>query len=199
MLEHQKFVEMFSRNPPQAVSASPQLLRRRRTLGERIFFWLANAGLMPCVALVYLTVSAEGLRLLMPVFQMRLYKTPVPGAGLLRGFDGFDRLDLSMVLALILFSTVTALWIRIFRSLQDAGALAERHARNPILSYILAGIAAIIILGDAGLFYVGLNSQTSSSWSETPWFVAPAATVLFVAGTALIGVWHADHSQSSVV
>lgn len=199
MFQFRPFEEAFGRGSSNAVSASPQPLRRAKTLGQRMSFIAWNFLLLPIVALIYLSVGSEGLRMTMPVLQTRLYKMPIPGANLLRTVDSLDKIDLSMVVALMLFVAVTALWIRIFRSLQDAGALAERHASNPVLSYLLAGISAIILLADAGIFYVGLSSQASSSWSETPWYVAPAATALFVAGTALIGAWHADHSQSSQV
>ncbi|EAQ79313.1 hypothetical protein [Blastopirellula marina] len=200
MFEFRTFEEAFARDGGQNGSpAPPKILRRRKSLGKRIVFYAANLVLMPIVALVYLTVGAEGLRVIMPIFQMRLYKLPVPGAGMLRNYDGFDRLDLSMLMALILFIAVTLLWIRVFKELQEMGEITRQRSRNPILFYLLTGIAAIILLGDAGIFYVGLDSQTSSSWSEAPSYVAPAATVLYMAGLALIGAWHADYSHSPTV
>lgn len=192
------FDEAFARESnPNEPLAPVKPLRRRKPLRQLLTFWGANILLMPVVALIYLTIGAEGLRVSLSIFQLRLYKLPVPGAGLLRQYDGFDRLDLSHLMALILFVVVTFLWIRLFHELQSLGAIAQQRTRNPVLFYALVTICSIILLGDAGLFYVGLASQTSSSWSDTPVYVAPAATVLYFAGLALIGAWHADFAHSS--
>lgn len=191
------FDEAFARSPDDAGHfPSSTRPRRRKTIGQRFFFWGANLFLMPIVCLIYLSVGAEGLRLLMSIFQMRLYRLPVPGAELLRDYQGWSRLDLAHLMALVLCIAVTLLWIEVFKRLQ-VGHLGDKHERNPILFWFTAAIAAIILFGDAAIFYVGLASQASSSWSETPAYVAPAATILYMAGLALIGAWHADYSHST--
>lgn len=169
---------------------------RRKSLKERFVFWSLNLFILPLVCVCYLTVGAEGLRKTMGVFAIRLYKLPFPGAGRLREFDGFDRLDLAMPMAIILFVAVTILWIRCFRELQDAGRVLERKEQNPILFYLLVSILTIIVLGDAAIFYIGLESQASSNWGNTSQYVPVVATIIYMAGLALLGAWHADYHYS---
>ncbi len=64
-------------------------LKKRKTIKEQIFFWILNLILLPMVGICYLTVGAEGLRKLMGVFAMRLYKLPIPGAEFLQHYSGF--------------------------------------------------------------------------------------------------------------
>lgn len=173
-------------------------LRRRKTLAQRIGFWGANVLFMPLVALCYLTVSAEGLRQMMPVFAMRLYKLPLPGAGLLRAYDGWNRLDLSMLMALMLLVAVSYLWIRVFSELIN-GQLLNRRDQNPILFFLLFAIALVVIACDAALFYYGVETRTASGWRSGSETAPIAATIVFVAGLALVGAWHADYHTSGTV
>ena len=174
-------------------------IRKRKSIRERIFFWSLNLVLLPIVGICYLTVGAEGLRKMMNVFSLRLYKLPVPGAEYLQYYSGFDKLDIAMLAALVLFVAVAILWVRIFRELHHLDQLTQRRKSNPILFYLLAIIATVIIVGDAGIFYVGLKSQTSNGWTETPESVPAVATILYSCGLALLGAWHADFHTSGRV
>lgn len=174
-------------------------LRVGKTISQRVAFYAANAIVLPLVAVCYLTVSAEGLRAQLPVMSTRLSRLPVPGAGYLAGFDGWDRLDLATVTALGLCAAVTMIWIRVFEALMSAGGLAERFARRPALTAALAAVVLVIVLGDLTIFFAGLSAKSHSGWSQTAWYVAPLASVLYVAGLALIGAWHADYRQSGAV
>lgn len=194
------FDQAFARTPDgggQLPDVKP--LRVRKTWGQRIVFWGTNAVFMPFVALCYLTIGAEGLRQMMSIFSMRLYKTPIPGAGLLRQYDGWDRVDLAMLMALLLFAAVTFIWIRVFTELMGFGNLAERRAKNPVLFFLLTTIVAIIVLGDCAIFYCGLEAKATSSWGDTPEYVPAIATIIYMAGLALIGAWHADYHCSGTV
>ncbi len=178
-------------------SGSVRPLKKRKSLKEKIFFWTLNLILLPVTGICYLTVGAEGLRKLMSIFAMRLYKLPIPGAEFLQDYSGFDKLDIAMLAAIVLFTAVTILWVRIFRELQSSDRISQQRRHNPILFFLLAGIAAIIIFGDAGIFYIGLKSQTSNGWTDTPAYVPAVATILYTAGLALLGAWHADFHYSS--
>ena len=194
------FDQAFAQPPDDDESTtSNQPLRRRKTLSQQIIFWSTNAVVLPLVAICYLTISAEGLRQMMPVFATRLYKTAIPGAGLLRHYDGWDRLDLSMLMALILFGAVTFIWVRVFMVLFDYEKLKVWQSKNPILFYMLTAIVGIVVLGDCVIFFYGLESKAASSWGNTPDAIPVIATILYIAGLALIGAWHADYHNSGIV
>ncbi len=176
---------------------APLPLRRRKTLKQRFVFWMANLLVLPVICLVYATIIADGLRVLLPIFQKRLYQLPIPGAGLARTYDGWNRADLAIVVSVLLFFVITWLWCRIFTELQGQGAIWSQRERSPLLFYLLAFIAGVIILLDAGLFYYGLESQTANGWTEAPDFVVPAATLIYCCGLALLGWWHSDYSTSN--
>ncbi len=108
--------EAFATNTPV------EPLRLRKSLKEKLVFWAANALLLPLIALCYLSIGSEGLRQLMPIFELKLYRLPLPGAGYLELYDGFNRADLSMLFALLLFIGTTFVWERVFKTLQ---ALAQ--------------------------------------------------------------------------
>lgn len=190
------FDEAFPRS--RATGELPRLLRRRKTLRQRLVFGLANLCVLPVICLVYATIIADGLRLLMPIFQRRLYHLPIPGAGLLRQYDGWDRADLAIVVSILMFFAVAWLWCRIFTELQGYGTVAAHRHRSPIAFFLLAFIASVIILFDAGIFYFGLSSQTASGWSDAPEYVVPAATLIYSCGLAMLGWWHSDYSTSSL-
>ena len=160
---------------------------------QLIIFWGVNALFVPLVALVYIVVVAEGLRMQMSVFAMRLYKLPVPGAGLLRQYDGFDRLDLAVPMSLMLFIAVSYLWIRFWKEVGPHGGIMAKRDAFPVYFWMQVAVACIIVLFDAGIFYLGLIAKASSSWSGTSTVVPLAATILYAAGLAMLGAWHADH------
>ena len=120
------FDQTFASDDPN----SPSPIRMNRTWKESCVFWLLNLLILPLIATVYLAVSAAGLRLSLSLLNMKLYKLPIPGAGILRNYDGWDRLDLAMPLALLLFVAVSLLWGRIFRSLYDTCLLYTSDAAD---------------------------------------------------------------------
>lgn len=172
-------------------------LRKSRTIKEQIVFWGLNAVILPSVAICYMTIGADGLRRMMSGLSLRLHKLAVPGAEYLESYSGFERLDLAMVIAFILFVAVTILWVRVFRELQNVGELRLQRNQNPIRFFLLIVIAAVVLITDAGIFFVGLSSQASSGWSETPAYVPLGATALYLCGLALIGAWHCDYHYSN--
>lgn len=179
------------------VRAAPPL-RRRRTIKQVFSFYVANLIVMPIVGLVYASIIADGIRLLLPIFRRRLYQLPIPGAGLARNFDGWDRADLAIVVSILLFGVITWLWCKIWIELMGYGSILAQRERNPMVFMMLSVIAGVILLLDAGIFYYGLAAQTSSGWSNAPEFIVPAATLIYACGLAVLGWWHADYHTSNL-
>ena len=135
----------------------------------------------------------------MGVFQTRFYRLAIPGASYLRDMDGWDKLDLALPMALVLFIALGLLWKKVFMFLQDGALIASQRQENPILFYLMVGIVLIIVLGDAGIFYAGLSSTVASSWNENAGYIPAVATVIYGAGLALLGAWHADYYKTESI
>ena len=189
------FDQTFASDDPN----NPNPIRMKRTWREEFIFWFLNALILPLISTVYLAVSAAGLRLSLSLLNLKLFKLPIPGAGLLRNYDGWDRLDLAMPLALLLFVAVSLLWGRIFRGLYDTTKTSIRRSHNPVLFYLVAGLLGTILFADAAIFYIGLESHTAGNWSEAAKFAPAVATAVFVAVPALLAAWHADHHYNNIV
>ena len=180
---------MFQSSPP----IRPPL-RRRKTVKQRFNFFIANLFIMPIICLVYATVIADGIRILMPIFRRKIYSLPVPGAGLVRNYDGFDRADLAIIVSILLFIVVTWIWTKVFTHLQHADNFGSTHQGSPIVFPVLLILASVLVIADDGIFYIGLSSQASAGWSDTPNWTVPAATLMYCCGLAIIGWWHSDYS-----
>lgn len=198
--EFNDFEQAFAR-VEESEADSPRVppIRKAKTFKQRLVFGLVNLTVMPLVALVYLSIGAEGLRTCLPIFSTRLYRLPVPGAGVMRDFDGWDRLDLSMVMAMAMLGVASFIWYRVFKELQGFGELRYQRKSNPLLFLLITHVAGVILCADTAIFYVGLSTQSASSWSETPQWVPVAATVLYTAGLAMLGAFHSDYHHSGAV
>lgn len=195
----EQFENVFPADPGNGDTVSPGTPpRRRKPKKETLAYWFINAAVGPGVGMIYLSVGAHGTRELLEVTRMRLYQLPIPSIGIIRGYDGWNRLDLALVFAGVLCLAVSILWFKIFDSLQTPGALAAKRERSPVLFYLHAAICAIVIVCDSGLFFVGLSSS-SDGWTDTPGYVPLLATLLFTASIALWGAWHADHKNAEKV
>lgn len=181
----------------QAFGSGP--LKLRKKLGEQVAFWGTNCLVMPLIAVCYLVVSAEGLRQMMPVFQTRLYTLPIPGIGTLAEYDGWDRADLAVLMSGLLFIIITIVWIKLFKLLMSDGDILAKRQSNPILFYTLSAVGSSILLGDAVLFFFGLDAKASSGWSNTHPSVPYLCTGLYLSLLAGVGAWHADYQKSGVV
>lgn len=193
-----QFDEAFFSDTPQNRARAAPRLRKRRTIKQVLSFYLANLIVMPIVGLVYASIIADGIRLLLPIFRRRLYQLPIPGAGLARSYDGWDRADLAIVVSILLFGVITWLWCKIWIELMGHGSILDQRERNPLVFMMLVGIAGVILVLDAGIFYYGLAAQTSSGWSNAPDFIVPAATLIYSCGLAVLGWWHADYKTCNL-
>lgn len=171
----------------------------RKSLKQKLMFYGINLLVLPLVAVVYWTIIKDGLDFILPIGKMPLYRLAIPGAGLLKAYDGFDRLTLSHIVSLVAFSAALFLWARVFVEMMGGGTLSGLKHRSPIVYWILAAIVFVILAGDASLFYIGLQIQASNSWNETPFYVPIGTAVLYMCGLAALGAYHADfHCSGSV-
>lgn len=174
--------------------------KRRKSLSSRLIFWSANLLLVaPAIIGIYLTVVADGLRNSLSVFATRLSKLPIPGIGIMAEFDGFDRIDIATVTALIMCVTVSYLWYRIFIELSGHGRFAGGSGRQDILMWVFAAIAAVLIVGDALIFYAGMSGQTASGWGAQSSTVCIGATIVYAVGLAFLGGYHADYHTTEEI
>ncbi|MEO1616657.1 MAG: hypothetical protein AAFV88_12445 [Planctomycetota bacterium] len=185
---------------PVGSGEAGSISRRRKSLKSQLVFWFVNLFLVvPAIVVVYLTIVADGLRSTLAVFATKLSKLPIPGAGVLAEFDGFNRIDIASVTALILCVTVSYIWYRVFIELSGNGPLGRRGPGADILVWVLGVIAAILVIGDAFIFYAGMSSQASSGWNSTPQFVCIGATVVYTVGLAFLGGYHADYHTTEEI
>lgn len=174
-------------------------LKMRKTIKEQFVFWSLNSVILPIVGICCLSIGADGMATMLPVLATKIHKLPLPGAEFLEGYSGFERLNLAMLASTALFIAVALLWVRIFRELQDIGNLRLLRNQNPVRYFLLASIAFAVIAADAGVIFVGLQSQAAGGWSEVPDYVPFAVTGLYMCSLALLGAWHCDfhHSKSA--
>ncbi len=192
------FDEAFSESHVEPVRSGASRLRKRKTIKQITTFWSANALAIPVIGLIAASLVAQGLRGVMPIFQLRLYKLPIPGLAAMKNYQGFDKFDIAILMSLLLFGLVSCLWCRIFTELSGHGTISDQRIKNPIIFYLLTSIAGIIIGVDALIFFTGLLAA-EAGWGETPWFVAPVATLLWVSILAILGWYHSDYHHSNIL
>lgn len=175
-------------------------LRKRHTWSERLSFYGGNALLLPPIAFSYFVVGGEGLRQLLGVLGTKVYRTPLPGAGALKNFDGWDRLDVAQIFAAVLFILILMTWKVVFAESMGNGKYWQQRKDNPVLVYLLLGLVSVLLIADLVIFYAGLESKMTGSWSVSDSGALPAlAAILYAAIQALLGFWHADYADSGKV
>ena len=174
--------------------------KRRKPLARRLIFWCANLFLVaPAIIGIYLTVVADGLRNSLSVFATRISKLAIPGIGIMAEFDGFDRIDIATVTALIMCVTVSYLWYRIFIELSGHGRFVGGTGSQNVLMWVFAAIAAVLIVGDAFIFYAGMSGQAASGWGTQSNSVCIGATIVYAVGLAFLGGYHADYHTTEEI
>lgn len=182
----------------EGVIAMPHVIKRRKTFGEVTKFWALNIVIAPLLFMLCLAVAAQGIRELVSVMRTRLYRLPFPGIENLRDYQGFSDLDLSHIASGLLFVAVTFIWVRVISESKGYGEVMGYRESSPLAFYLYASIAAIILIADAFVFYVGLAAK-SNAWNETPWYVPIACTLLYAAGVAAFAALHQSYHQPNRV
>ncbi len=163
-----------------------------RTGFEKIRFFGMNLLLMPLVAVIYVTINAEGLRAFMPFFGMPVYRLPVPGFGILREYDGWNRLDLGHITAFGLLILLSWIWAWVVKNLARTGDSEFEREYRSTLFYIWSIVSTALIGIEASVFFAGLVSFGGGLWSSTSWAVALGVTALYMLGMLCIAKWHND-------
>jgi hypothetical protein len=198
MFENMGFDEAFGHGEEYDPRRPLRPLRRRKTLKEKLGFWGINLVFAPLLAICILSVSAEGLRATLPALGIRLARLPLPGADNLAHYSGWSTLDVAMLFALVLAIAVTITWVEFFSCLLGSGSVAGLTESQPVIAYLLAAIACVVVGGDAAIFLVGLNSKVNA-WGGTPTFVPLLATTVYMSLVALLAWLHADYRASGTV
>ncbi len=178
----------------QGKIAVPGSIRLRKPFGIVIKYWSFNMIVLPLLFALCLAVAAQGIRELAPVMRTRLYRLPFPGIENLRDYQGFADLDLSHIASVLLFIAVTIIWVRVISELKGQGEVMGYLEKNPLAFYLYACIAAIILIADAFVFYMGLAAR-NNAWSETSVYVSIAFTLLYAASLAAFAAVHQSYNQ----
>ncbi|GAB5514556.1 hypothetical protein [Rhodopirellula baltica] len=179
-----------------SVSASP--LRLRKTLKEKAVFGSVNAVVGPPLALSVIQIASEGIRELLDVTTVKLWRIALPFMERLEFYEGWSELDLAHVISLLLFIAVTLVWIRIIKELKGFGSVMESRKESPALFCLYAGAAGTLLLMDAVVFFLGIQAR-GGGWGDLAWYTAPLCTACYIAGIICFAIFHADYSTSKRV
>ncbi|GAA4464099.1 hypothetical protein GCM10023156_50240 [Novipirellula rosea] len=159
---------------------------------------MLNIIIAPLLFTLCLAVAAQGIRELVSVMRTRLYRLPFPYAEFLRDYQGFSELDLSHIASGLLFLAVTFIWVRVISESKGFGEVMGYRKSSPLAFYLYTTIAVTILAADAFVFYVGLAAK-NNGWTDTPFYVPIACTLLYVAGVAAFAALHQSYHQPNNV
>ena len=112
------------------------------------------------LGLISFGLTAEGLRLVIPSSAQRISKLPFLGS--FDGYEGWHRLSLAHILALLLVVSCFLLWTMVLESWLTPGE-AEAEGFDPErLRRVMVPLAVVILGGDGFLFYCGISA---GGWS----------------------------------
>lgn len=179
------------------IKAAPTLVRKK-PLERRVKFWVLNAIILPALFVICMAIAARGLKDLLPVMEMRLYRLPLPFVDNLKDYEGFADLDLSHLSAGLLFIAVSLCWKGFIHAAkgEDANSLSLRG--RSLAFYLHAAIGATVLIADAIVFFVGLASQ-ANAWNQVPFYVPFIGTALYVGGVAAYAAFVHDFEHSERV
>jgi hypothetical protein len=122
------------------------------------------------LAMGYLAIISEGLRLLVPALGQKLYKLPM--LAVLREYEATYRLDLAPFFAFFLLIAVFGLWPKIIDIWISERGRCNREER------LIVALGGAILVADAVLFY---SAVTQMTWGGSALsFSALVATAAYV-------------------
>ncbi|MDA1016752.1 MAG: hypothetical protein O3A00_20130 [Planctomycetota bacterium] len=133
------------------------------------------------LGVVYLSIIAEGFRMLVPVLGRNLYRLPM--LGWMEDFEGTYELDMASVMAMFMLVAVCSLWDRIL-TLWVAEKIGFDHRireQNNRDSFVLL-LGVVVLASDLVLFFVAINEITwsGSGLSITSLFATTAYVAVLV-------------------
>ena len=176
--------ETMNHVPPPVSSRYDNLpLFRKKSFSGQAKAWLWKIATFPFLAIIYVALISEGLRLLMPALGQPLWKAvPIPGFSLLRGYSGLHKLDIAHLMAILLLFAVWYSWVVNIRLMFASHEFAARTGWN-LQNYqtFVSTLSITILVADAILFYRSMLEQ--GVWGSGSIFSFPAllATVCYTA------------------
>ncbi len=163
----------------------PELLRKCipktehewRLLRARLAYWAWQVITKAVMGVIYLSIIAEGFRMLVPVLNRRLYRLPL--LGWMEGYEGTYELDMASMMSVFMLVAVYSLWGRVLTLWlnEKIGFDHRLRSQNNADSFVLF-FGSIVLLSDSILFFVAV---TEVSWSGSGFsFTALFATTAYV-------------------
>lgn len=119
---------------------------------------------IPIIGLIYGSIVAEGMMRLVPTLALKVSKLPVPGLHRLKDYEGFHRLAIAHLLAIVLMFVVWHLWVRLMTLWLDGEHFTKQCRWNPeTYARVIGLLGAVVLGGDAILFYY---SVSHSGWGS---------------------------------
>ena len=126
-----------------------------------IKYWLWKVFVCVFLGTIYVSVIAEGARLLMPPLAQKVYKLAIPGFAALGQYQETRRLDLAIPFAFVIFLVASSCWELVLlvllgkeESFDDSGWKVDNYKR------------LILILGAIFLFADRKSTRLNSSHSS---------------------------------
>jgi len=113
---------------------------------------------IPLLGMIYWIVNAQGIRMSIPIFGMKLYKVPFPGFSFLANYKGLRDLDLAHVFALFMLFAVWYLSVRLLKILLFGYDRQDGINAGFDLRFLFC-VSAVVILIDVTMFYRGIADQ----------------------------------------
>ena len=142
--------------------------------------WLVRIPFFLVLIVIYLTISAEGLRNLFDTAAIPLHKTGLWPLTYLGNFEETRKLDLAHVLCMALLVCVYVSWEMIVWFY-----IAELPLTNA-KRVVWAG-GSLVLLCDAVLFWIGVSQ--SAFFGDSSYFSATLITVLYVGMLLLVATF----------
>lgn len=137
---------------------------------------------LPPIMIVYIMLVAPGLRFIAPEFGVKLHKFPLPGFSYLRHYEGFDRIDLAHIFAVIM---LVAVWYFLLKLMTivfaDQFFFADKRWNSGPYSWFVLGTGLALLAIDCLLFYTSLTCHGSVFGGAVFSFSATLATALYLA------------------
>jgi hypothetical protein len=139
----------------------------------------------PLLFVIYATISVEGVRQNFQILATPLHKLPFPLFSPLKKFEGWRRMDLALVFAVVILVCCYVSWhLNLRMLLRTDFKLSNRwHSEN--VAIFIRVVGGMLILSDLFFFFVGIRK---ASWIGEGGnvFTAIIATVAYLAVLLLI-------------
>lgn len=148
-----------------------------RLLRARAAYWGWQVMTKVVLGVVYLSIIAEGFRVLVPVLNRRLYRLPL--LGWMNDYEGTYELDMASLMSVFMMIAVFTLWSHLLKLWVSEKIGFDHRLRNQNNANLFVLVFAfVVLLSDTVLFFVAV---TEVSWSGAGFsFTALFATAAYV-------------------